>query len=180
MWLHTQAPAATLYLPPPLSYTHKQKYFMLLSQGYLFCVCVFTPLVIPVPMVSVALERRVISSFWGVAHWDPGGVQRRGERKMRKEGGLLELLELFRGAHPCTSPRNPWLHVSGVLVLLSYRYPCPFFWVSAVVHAPLFLCPFHFVLGSYHQPRLLFSSGLRLQSDAVCLCSSLLALSLLL
>lgn len=89
---------------------------MLLSQGYLFCVCVcvFTPLVIPVPMVSVALERRVISSFWGVAHWDPGGVQRRGERKMRKQEG--EPWELFRTAHPCTSPRNSRLHVSGVTV----------------------------------------------------------------
>lgn len=115
MWMHTQAPAALLYLP--LSHTHKQKYFMLLSQGYLFClcVCVFTPLVIPVPMVSVALERRVISSFWGVAHWDPGGVQRRGERKMRKEG---ELLELFRAAHSCTSTQNSWLHVSDVPMLL--------------------------------------------------------------
>lgn len=124
-------------------------------------------------MVSVALERRVISSFWGVAHWDPGGVQRRRESKMRKEE---ELLELFRAPHLCTCPRNSWLHVSGVPVLVSNTYPCLFLWVAAIVHALLFLCPFHFVLGSYHRPQLLFSSGLRLQSDAVCLRSSRLAL----
>lgn len=100
------------------------------------CVCVFTPLVIPVPMVSVALERRVISSFWGVAHWDPGGVRRRGERKMRKEEG--ELLALFREAHPCTSLRNSSLHVSTLPCVLSNMYPCPFLWVSTIVHALLF------------------------------------------
>lgn len=148
--MHTQAPAASLYHPLP--HTHKQKYFMLLSQGYLFCVCVcvFTPLVIPVPMVSVALERRVISSFWGVAHWDPGGVQRRGERKMRKQ--KAELLELFRTAHPCTSPRNSRLHVSDVAVHFVKYVPQPLHLPLGLHHCPCstFLCLFHFVSGSYH------------------------------
>lgn len=138
---HTGSPRVTVSPSLYLKHTHKHTHtraeilYAFKSGLSILCVCVFTPLVIPVPMVSVALERRVISSFWGVAHWDPGGVQRRGERKMWKEG---ELLELFSAEHPRFSPRNSWLHVSGVTVLLSNMYPCPFLWVSAIVHALLF------------------------------------------
>lgn len=123
MWMHTHSRSITL--SPSLSHTQAEILYAFKSGLSILCVCVcvFTPLVIPVPMVSLALERRVISSFWGVAHWDPGGVLGRGDSKMRKKG---ELLEVLRAAHSCTSPRNSWLHMSGVPVLLSKMYPCSF------------------------------------------------------
>lgn len=92
----THSSLVSLSLSVFLSQTQAEVLYALKS-GLSFlcvCVCVFTPLVIPVLMVSVALERRVISSFWG-AHWNPGGNSG-GERKPTKEEGwALRLRELL-------------------------------------------------------------------------------------
>lgn len=147
-------------------------------------MCVFTPLVIPVPMVSVALERRVISSFWGVAHWNPWG-RRGGERKTSKGGGwahcsrellwVLKLVHYFAAARTCNAvhlqpcPSNhvcAHMHIS-VHFVLQCDSSCALPLSPSQCPCSTFLCLFHFVSGSYHQRRLLFSLGLRLQSDSV-------------
>lgn len=147
-------------------------------------MCVFTPLVIPVPMVSVALERRVISSFWGVAHWNPWG-RRGGERKTSKGEGwahclrellfVLKLVHYFAAARTCNGvhlqpcPSNhvcAHMHIS-VHFVLQCDSSCALPLSPSQCPCSTFLCLFHFVSGSYHQRRLLFSLGLRLQSDSV-------------
>lgn len=105
-------------------------------------MCVFTPLVIPVPMVSVALERRVISSFWGVAHWNPWG-RRGGERKTSKGEGwehclrellfVLKLVHYFAAARTCNG-----VHLQLCILFYSVTLPVPCLCLPPSVHALLF------------------------------------------
>lgn len=105
---------------------------------------------------------------------------RGGERK--KEGGSfcsrLKRRRLLLADARHTS--NLQLHVSGVsrslcvCVCICVSAPCLHHPPSQRSPFPClfrpcstFLCLFHFVSGSYHQHRLLFSSGLRIQSDPV-------------
>lgn len=106
--------------------------------------------------------------------------RRRGGGERKEEGGSCcsrlkgRRLLLADARHAS----NLQLHVSGVCRSLRVCVrvcPCPVPSASLPSLPSLlpfcprstFLCLFHFVSGSYHQRRLLFSSGLRLQSDPV-------------
>lgn len=186
-------------LPVFLSLSHKQKYCMLLSQGYLFCVCVCVyPSGNSCPDGISSFREACNQLIRRCSSLKPRGQERRGEGNAKKGGGwarrLRELLWLFKLEHHSTQPHarthaeppttcvrywpvSAHMHISVRFVLQYMSLSlCPPASVSlSQCPCSTFLCLFHFVSGSYHQHRLLFSLGLRLQSDSVCLCSSLLS-----
>ena len=117
------------------------------------------------------------------------GKEREREREKngsKEEGGhsaLRELLWLYNLAHYSASAHKYTHQTSRYtcqVLTLAYKYLsafCPTLYVSPTVPSPPLsvsmlyfppLCLFHLVSGSYHQHRLLFSLGLRLQSDSLC------------
>lgn len=99
---------------------------MLLSQGYLFCVCVCVyPSGNSCPDGISSLREACNQLILRCSSLRPGRCsEKRGEEN--EKGGRA--VQLFKAAHSRTSLRNSWLHMSGVPVLLSNMYPCPFLW----------------------------------------------------